>query len=105
MKNRIINIAAFTILALLWLAFLLALVFNRELLVNTWNTLRSWPLVIQLMIWLLTLPVTLGLWIWNTSWPIILRLLLVIGLAWITLYTFFPKRKAAVQTDLSQTNS
>jgi hypothetical protein len=33
-----------------------------------------------------------GLWIWNTSWPIWLRLILIIGLAWGTVYTFFPKK-------------
>lgn len=94
MTNRLINITAFAVLTLLWLAFAAALVFNRDLLTASWDTLRAWPLVVQLLVWLLTLPVTLGLWIWQTSWPLVLRLLLVAGLAWATLYVFYPRKAA-----------
>jgi hypothetical protein len=92
MKNQLIAYTAFAILALLWLAFGIALVFNREMLETTWQLFRGWPLVGQLLVALLTLPVVAGLWIWNTSWPVWLRLVLVIGLAWMTVYTFFPKK-------------
>jgi hypothetical protein len=94
MMNRIINITAFVVLTLLWLAFAAALVFNRDLLVNAWQILRGWPLVVQLIVWLLTLPVTLGLWMWQTSWPLALRLVLVAGLAWATVYTFYPWKRS-----------
>jgi hypothetical protein len=90
MTNRIINIAAFAVLALLWLAFVAALLFNRDLLIAAWETLRGWPLLVQLLVWLLALPVTLGLWIWQTSWPLVLRLILVAGLAWWNVVVFFP---------------
>jgi hypothetical protein len=36
----------------------------------------------------------LGLWIWQTSWPLVLRLVLAGGLAWATLYVFFPWKKS-----------
>ena len=93
MTNRIINLAAFAVLTLLWLIFAIALVFNRELLASAWQTLRGWPLVMQVIVWLLTLPVTLGLWIWQTAWPLALRLVLILGLAWATVYTFYPWKK------------
>lgn len=93
MTNRIINTAAFAILAVLWLIFAAALIYNRDLLVTTWQTLRSWNIIIQLIVWLLALPVTLGLWIWQTSWPLLLRLVLISGLAWVTVYMFFPGKK------------
>jgi hypothetical protein len=32
------------------------------------------------------------MWIWETTWPLLLRLVLVIGLAWVTVYVFFPKK-------------
>jgi ABC-type amino acid transport system permease subunit len=92
MTNRVINIFAFSILTLLWLAFGAALLFNRELLDTVWQSFRSWPLVIQIVVGLLVLPVTLGLWIWQTSWPLWLRLILVLGLAGVTIYLFFPKK-------------
>jgi hypothetical protein len=60
--------------------------------------------VVQALVTLLTLPVVLGLWVWQTSWPLWLRLILVIGLAWVTLYTFFPK-KADNQPEIAAVKS
>ncbi len=92
MKNRIINLAAFGILTILWIAFFAVLIFNRDLLSTIWQVFRGWPLVLQIIIGLLTLPVMIGLWVWQTTWSIWIRLILIIGLAWVTVYTFFPKK-------------
>ena len=100
MRDRIINIFAFTVLTLLWLAFIAALLFNQEILDTTWQSFRSWPLVVQIPVGLLVLPVIAGLWIWETSWPLLLRLILVAGLAWVTVYAFFP-RKLSTKTKIS----
>ena len=104
MTNRVINIFAFSVLTLLWIAFGAALLFNRELLDAVWQSVRSWPLVIQIVVGLLVLPVALGLWIWQTSWPIWLRLILVVGLGLITIYMFFP-RKTRSQVEVSSPKS
>ena len=53
---------------------------------------RGMPFIFQAVIGLLVLPVVLGLWIWESSWPLWLRLILVLGLGWATIYTFFPKQ-------------
>ena len=90
--NMLINIGAFAILGILWLGFATALIFNQALLDIAWQMLRGLPLIIQGVVWLLVLPVVAGLWIWETSWPLWLRLVLVIGLGWVTIYTFFPRR-------------
>ena len=87
----LISIVAFIVLTLLWLGFGAALLFNRELLNQIWRRFRSWNILIQLLAALLVLPVVLGLWIWQTHWPAWLRLVLVAGLAWMTVYTFFPR--------------
>jgi len=92
MTNRVINIVAFAVLSLLWLAFVAALLFNRMALDTVWHSFRSWPMVAQILVGLLVLPVVIGLWVWETSWPILLRLVLVIGLAAVTVYTFLPKK-------------
>jgi hypothetical protein len=89
-STLLVNLIAFASLMLLWLAFGAGLLFNRGLLDQAWQRFRSWPLLVQLVVGLLTLPVVLGLWIWHTGWPAWLRLALVIGLAWVTLYTTFP---------------
>ena len=90
--NMIINIIAFAILTILWIGFGAALIFNQALLDSTWQFFRGMPVVAQAMIGLLVLPVVAGLWIWESSWPLWLRLILVIGLGWATIYTFFPKQ-------------
>jgi hypothetical protein len=90
--NMIINIGAFAILTILWLGFAAALIFNQALLDSAWQMLRGLPFIVQAVVWLLVLPVAAGLWIWETSWPLWLRLVLVIGLGWVTIYTFFPRR-------------
>ena len=89
--NQIISITAFGFLAALWLAFGAALFLNRELLGSAWRAFRSLPLLVQLVLALLILPVVLGLWIWNSRLPAWLRLGLVAGLAWFTISTFFPR--------------
>jgi hypothetical protein len=78
--NLIINISAFAILTLLWLGFAAAIVFNPASLDSVWYVLRGLPLIVQGVVWLLVLPVALGLWIWESGWPVWLRLLLVVGL-------------------------
>jgi|MudIll2142460700_1097286.scaffolds.fasta_scaffold592975_2 hypothetical protein len=88
--EMLFNIFVFILFTLLWLAFIAALIFRREMLKNTWQRIRSLHLLVQLILWLLFLPVMLGLWIWQTSWPVWLRLLLVAGLAWWNVYVFFP---------------
>jgi hypothetical protein len=90
--NMVINIGAFAILGLLWLGFAAALIFNQAILDTVWQSFRALPWAVQGVIWLLVLPVTAGLWIWETSWPLWLRLVLVIGLGWVTIYTFFPRK-------------
>jgi hypothetical protein len=65
---------------------------NQVLLDSVWVTFRGLPWVVQGIVWILVLPVTAGLWIWETPWPLWLRLLLVIGLAWVTIFTFWPRK-------------
>jgi hypothetical protein len=90
--NMIINITAFATLTILWIGFAAALIFNQALLDTTWQFFRAMPFAIQAVIGLLVLPVVAGLWVWETSWPLWLRLVLVIGLGWVTVYTFYPKQ-------------
>ena len=90
--DSIISIFAFTALTLLWLGFAAALIFNQPILDSIWQGLRGLPLLIQVVVWLLVLPVALGLWIWESAWPLWIRLILVIGLGWATIYAFFPKQ-------------
>jgi len=90
--NTFINFGSFGILTLLWLGFGAALIFNHAFLDTTWQAFRGLPMVAQIGLGLLLLPLVLGLWIWKTPWPLWIRVVLVFGLAWATIYTFLPKQ-------------
>jgi hypothetical protein len=89
--DLLISILAFTILTLLWLGFVFALIFNRELLDQAWRMFLGWNLLFKILAVFLVLPVILGLWIWQWRLPAWGRLLVIIGLAWMTEFTFFPR--------------
>ena len=93
--EMVFNIFVFTLFTLLWLAFIAALFLKREVLNNLWQSIRSLPLPVQLILWLLFLPLMAGLWIWQTPWPVWLRLVLVAGLAWWNVFMFYPRPPVA----------
>src|SRR5512146_2078109 len=95
MKNKSLNLVAFSLLSLLWLGFLIVLFTNQQLLVSAWQAFAGWPLIFQMVVWLLGLPLVLGLWIWQMAWALWLRVILVLGLAWVTVYLFFPRKSAS----------
>jgi hypothetical protein len=86
---------AFVIFGALWVAFAVGLIWSQGSVDAAWDWLRGLPWIVQGLVWLLFLPVTAGLWIWETSWPLVLRLVLVAGLAGWSLLIFFPKAAAA----------
>lgn len=89
--NLLSSVLAFLILTALWLGFGTALFLNPHVLGKVWLRFHSWNIFLQLLVALLVLPVVLGLWIWQTRWPTWLRLVFVVALAWMTVYTFFPR--------------
>jgi hypothetical protein len=89
--NELMSILAFGVFAALWVAFGYALVASQGSLDRTYEWLRGLPLIAQAVVWLLTLPVAIGLWVWETSWPLLVRLTLVIGIGAWNLAVFFPR--------------
>ena len=85
----------FGVFAVLWIAFLGALIFSQGSLDQAWSTIQSWPLILQGIAWLLFLPVVGGLWVWETTWPFIARIVLVLGLAGFNLMVMIPRAAAA----------
>jgi len=75
------NIYAIVIFAILWVGFAVALVVNPEWLDLLWNWVRGLPLVAEIVVWVVLLPITVGLWIWTSSGPVLLRLLGAAGIA------------------------
>jgi hypothetical protein len=75
----------------LWLAFAVALLRDPGRIDAAWSRVRSLPLVVQAVAWLLFLPILAGAWIWRTSWPRVARLVVVAGLAGWNLLVFLPR--------------
>ena len=57
----------FVIFAIIWAAFGAALVISQGSIDAAWQWTRALPLVLQALVWLLFLPVMVGLWIWETA--------------------------------------
>jgi len=49
-----------------------------------WNWVRALPSVAEIIVWVLFLPIMVGLWIWESSWPALVRL---VGFAGIVAWT------------------
>ena len=82
---RVLSTYAIVIFAMLWVGFTIALVVNREWLDLLWNWVRALPSVAEIIIWLLFLPIMVGLWIWESSWSDLVRLLAFAGIVGWTL--------------------
>ena len=82
----------FLIFAVLWIAFGVALIWSQGSIDQAWQAVRGLPLVIELVVWVLFLPVMVGMWIWETTWPVAVRLVLILALAGWNLLVFLPQR-------------
>ena len=82
---------AFLAFAALWVALGYGIVANQGGVDAAWASIRDLPLIVQGVLWLLFLPVTAALWVWETSWPVVVRLVLVVGLAGWSLMIFLPR--------------
>jgi hypothetical protein len=87
----------FAVFAVIWVAFGIALVRRHETVDEAWTRIRSLPLAVQLLVWLLFLPVMVGLWVWESTWPLVVRATLVLGIAGWNLVMFLPR---ALQTSV-----
>ena len=87
----------FVVFAVIWAAFAVALIWSQGSLDQAWQAIRAWPFVVQIVAWVLLLPVMFGLWVWETSWPLIVRLTLVIGVAGWNLLVFLPRAAQAAR--------
>jgi len=87
----------FAIFAVVWVAFGAALIWSQGSLDQAWTTIRELPLLVQIVAWVLFLPVMAGLWVWETGWPLVVRLVVVIGIAGWNLLVFLPRALPAIR--------
>jgi hypothetical protein len=89
--EQLFNVSIFALFAVLWALFAWALVANQGGLDSLWEWSRSQHIIVQGAIWLLVLPLAIGLWIWESGWPLLVRLVLVVSIGAWNLWMFFPK--------------
>ena len=89
--EQLFNVSIFALFAVLWALFAYALVVNQASLDAIWQWSRSLHIVAQVVVWLLVLPLAIGLWIWESGWPLLVRLVLVVSIGAWNLWIFFPK--------------
>lgn len=89
--DGLVALVAFGSFAVMWAAFAAAIVVSQGSLDAVWAWLQGLPSAARLVVGLLVLPVTAGLWVWESALPLVVRLALVGGLAAGTLYIFLPK--------------
>lgn len=91
------NGVLFAIFAVIWIAFGAALILSQGSIDQAWQTIRALPLLVQVVVWVLFLPVMIGLWVWESTWPLVVRLVLVIGIAGWNLLVFLPRALQAAR--------
>ena len=86
--SRILSTYAIVIFAILWIGFVIALIANPEWLNLIWNWVQALPIVAEVIIWVLFLPIMVGLWIWESSWSTFITILAFAGIiVWTILAT------------------
>lgn len=89
-KVTILEVIGFGVVVALWLGFAAMLLFSQSTIHEAWIWFKDLSLIAQIPLGILFLPWLIGMWIWESSWPTVARGLLVSGLAWANMWTFFP---------------
>ena len=87
----------FVVFAAVWAAIAVGLVWSQGTVEGAWQSIRALPLLVQAVVWVLFLPVMVGLWVWETTWPFLVRLVLVAGIAGWNLLIFLPRSMRAAE--------
>ncbi|MFC1936365.1 hypothetical protein ACFLYP_01720 [Chloroflexota bacterium] len=86
---RVLGTYANVIFLVLWVGFITSLVVNREWMDVLWNWVQALSLVPRIMVWVLFLPIMVGLWIWESTWPVLGRLVGFAGIIGWTLLAVY----------------
>ena len=76
-------IGAFAMFVIVWVGYAIALLGDRGFIDQSWEWLRSLPPPVQVIVWVVILPIAVGMWIFQSEWPTLAGVLLGMGMiAW-----------------------
>jgi len=79
----VLGFFAGAVFLVMWIGFAIAMILDPAILDDAWEWLTGLPMPVSLVVWLLILPIGVGLWIWEGSWAPIVGALLAAGMvAW-----------------------
>jgi hypothetical protein len=81
----------------LWVGFGAALVADPAALDDAWHSVAQLALPVQALVWLLFMPLMVGLWVWGTDWPVVVCVVLIAGLAAWNLLVFVPRAEGGLE--------
>ena len=84
------EVTIFVTVCVLWAVFGVALISSNTSIHDVWTRVNDLPLAARGLLWIAFLPWMAAAGAWEASWALSARLVVVIGLAWATLYSFFP---------------
>ena len=80
---RVMSTYASLVFVVLWVGFIIALIVDRGWLDLLWDWVQALPSAPKIVVWVIFLPVMVGLWIWSSSFSTLGNLLGFTGLiAW-----------------------
>jgi hypothetical protein len=89
--TTVFNVVVFVLFAGLWLVLATALTIRPGAPTAVWHALRARSMAVQLVIWVLFLPITAALWLWSRPWPTAVRASLIAAVAFANLVMFVPR--------------
>ena len=81
--DRAFAIGAFAMFVIVWVGYAIALRGDRGSIDQSWEWLRGLPAPIQVIVWVVILPIAVGMWIFESEWTPTAGVLLGVGMiAW-----------------------
>ena len=78
--SRVISTYAVVIFTILWAGFAIALITDAEWPSILLDRVQALPTLVEILIWVLFLPIMMVLWIWEASWSTCVTVLAFIGI-------------------------
>lgn len=84
------EMTAFLLVVVLWAVFATMLATSEPSIHEVWANISELPTAVRITAWVVLFPWMAAIAAWETTWPLVARILIAGGLAWATIYAFFP---------------